>query len=151
MIAPRVAVHAARPGRHSCDGEVQRGLALEDAGVVEPIDNGRVGFDASHQAVEPGESVRERRGEDSEEVSRDIEAHSAWDQEAAQEAIASEPLIHLLEALLQAQPGGRAVVKRGAGADVADVADVVVKPLQLQSDAPDEPRPRRCVDARDLL
>src|SRR5665811_1571538 len=102
MVAARVAVHAARPGRHSSDGEVQRGLMLEDAGVVEPINDRRVGFDASHQAVEPGESVLECDGEDSEEVVREIEAHAARDHEASEEAIAGEPLVHLLEALLQA-------------------------------------------------
>ena len=42
-------------------------------------------------------------------------------------------------------------MERGAGADVADVADVVVEPLQLESDAPDEPGPRRGVDAGNLL
>src|SRR5665647_1800174 len=151
MVAARVAVYAARPGRHSSDGEVQRGLMLEDAGVVEPIDDRRVGFDASHQAVEPGESVLECDGEDSEEVVREIEAHAARDHDASEEAIAGEPLVHLLEALLQAHPGGGAVVERGAGADVADVADVVVEPLQLESDATDEPGPRRGVDVGNLL
>ena len=86
-----------------------------------------------------------------EEVVREIEAHAARDDEAPEEAIAGEPLVHLLEALLQAHPGGGAVVERGAGADVADVADVVVEPLQLERDAPDEPGPRRGVDAGDLL
>ena len=42
-------------------------------------------------------------------------------------------------------------MERGAGADVADVADVVVEPLQLERDAPDEPGPRRDVDAGNLL
>src|SRR5258708_1661634 len=151
MITPRVAVYAARPGRHSGDGEVQRGLVLEDAGVVEPIDDRRVGFDAFHQAVEPGESLLERGGEDPEEIVREIEARAARDHEAPQEAIAGEPLVHLLEAFLQAHPDGGAVVERGAGADVANVADVVVEPLQLDTDSPDDPAPRWGVDPGTLL
>ena len=151
MIAPRVAIHAARPGGHAGNGEVQDGLVLEHPGVVEPVDDRRVGLDASHQAVEAGKGLLEHGGEDSEEIVREIEAHPARDDQTPEEAIAGEPLVRLLEALLQAHPGGGTVVEGGAGADVADVADVVVEPLQLEGNAPDEPGPRRGVDAGDLL
>ncbi len=99
----------------------------------------------------PARVSRERRGEGREQVVREIETHAARDHEAPQEAIAGEPLVQLLQALPQARPGGGAVVERGAGADVADVADVVVEPLQLEGDAADEPGPRRDDDAGDLL
>src|SRR5260370_28175726 len=139
MVLSRVAVHAARPGRYSGDGEVHRSLVLEDAGIVEPIDYRRVGFDAPHQAIEPGESVLERDGEGSQEVIRKIEEHTAREHKAPEETIACKPLVHLLEALLQTHASGSAIVECGAGADVTDIADVVVQPLQLQSNAPDKP------------
>src|SRR5450759_2366991 len=131
MVAPRVAVHATRPGRYAGDGEVHRSLVLEDAGVVEPIDHRRIGFDAAHQAVEPGESVLERAGGGTREVVREIEEHAARNHKAPEEAIAGEPLVHLLEALLQTRASGGAIVECGAGADVTDIADVVVQPLEL--------------------
>ena len=115
------------------------------------IDDRRVRFDASHQAFEAGECVVKSRGNQAEHVAGDVEAYAARNDETAKEAVAREPFVHLLEALLQAHPGGGAVVERGAGADVADIADVVVEPLQLESDGPDKPRPRRRVDAGNLF
>ena len=143
MIAPRIAVNAARPGRHSSDGKIQRGPVGEDAGVVEPVDDRGVRQDASHQAIEPGERVLQRVREISEEIIREIEARTARDHEAAEEAVTRDPLVHLLQALLQQCPSGSAIVECGAGANVADVADVVVEALQLDSDAADEPGSRR--------
>ena len=106
MVAPRVAVDAARPGRHAGDAEVDRGLVWEHAGVVEPIDDRRVGFDASHQArrarraVSWSAAASDARAASSERSRRD----AARDHEAAEEAIAGEPLVDLLEALLQRMP-----------------------------------------------
>src|ERR1019366_7775895 len=39
MVPPRIAVHATCSGRHSRDREVHGSLVLEQAGVVEPIDD----------------------------------------------------------------------------------------------------------------
>src|SRR5260370_39632777 len=88
MVLSRVAVHAARPGRYSGDGEVHRSLVLEDAGIVEPIDYRRVGFDAPHQAIEAGGTGLERAGEGSQEVIRKIDEHPARDPKAPETTIA---------------------------------------------------------------
>src|ERR1019366_5280102 len=126
-------------------------LMLEDASVVETIDDRRVGFDASHQIIEPGERLLQRYVEESKEVVREVEACAARDQHAPEESIAGKLLVHLLEALLQTHAGGGAVVERSAGAHVANVANVVVQPLQLERDPSDEPGARRYVNARNLL
>src|SRR5229473_2245754 len=124
---------------------------LENARIVETIDNRRVGFDASHQMVEPGERLLERHAEDTKEVVREIEARAPRGHETPEEAIAGELLVHLLEPFLQTHAGGGAVVERGAGAHVANIADVVVQPLQFERDASDESSARRHVDAGNLL
>src|ERR1019366_4299785 len=126
-------------------------LMLEDASVVETIDDRRVGFDASHQIIEPGERLLQRYVEESKEVVREVEACAARDQHAPEESIAGKLLVHLLEALLQTHAGGGAVVERSAGAHVANIADMVVQPLQFQRDTSDEAGARRYIDAGNLL
>jgi hypothetical protein len=86
-----------------------RGLALRRCRRVDHDRRG--GFDASPEALEPGERVVERGSELSDEVFREIEARATRDHETPEEAIAGEPLVHLLETLLQTHPGGGAIVE----------------------------------------
>src|SRR5712691_2366833 len=124
---------------------------LEDARVVEAVDDRGVGFDASHQIVEPVKGLLERRAEHTKEIVRKIEARAARDQTTPKEPIAGELLVYLLEALLQTHAGGGAIVERRAGAHVANVTDMVVQPLQFQRDTSEEAGARRHVDAGNLL
>lgn len=126
MIAPRIVVHATRPSGYADDGEVQCGLVSEDARVVESIDDRRIGFNTFHQAVELGKSTLEDGCETFEKVVRNIKAYAARCHDTSKKTITGEPLVHLLEKFLQPQSRGCAIVECGTGADVADIADVVV-------------------------
>jgi len=96
MVAPGIAVDAARTPRDAGDPERHGVLVEERPGPVQPVDNRRIVLDALHQAHERlagrGQGGLERAGQ----VNGEVGPGSARRHQAAQEAMARQALVELL-------------------------------------------------------
>ena len=151
MIAARVPIDPAPPGRDARDREIARGLDREDPRAVQPVDDGRVAFDGLHQLDRALAGVPEDDLELALRPGVQVETHAPEDGEAAQEPVPGQPLVRALEDLLGPHPRGRSPVVAGARADVPEIADVVVQPLELEGDPAQEAGAGRHLDVGDLL
>ena len=136
-ITPKVVCDPTRASRDAEGTEGGGGLGADDAGRVEP---GHHALRADHPPDGCGELSAdriERLGQGGESAAVEVGHEAAGGHEAGQVAVSGQRVVHSQEAFLQPTEPGDARVKADPGADVAEVADVVVEALQLgEQDAP---------------